>query len=64
MPMTPQQKMFAERSRITKQCHAKLSKAKGTGPMFKDKFVAQTKDAPVGSAERILYECVEAKLAK
>lgn len=62
--MTPQQKMFAERSKATKQCHAKLAKATKTADMFKGQFVAQTKDAPAGSAERMLYQCVEAKLKK
>lgn len=56
--------MFAERSKATKQCHAKLAKATKTADMFKGQFVAQTKDAPAGSAERMLYQCVEAKLKK
>jgi hypothetical protein len=62
--MTPQQKAFSERSKVTKQCHTKLSKAKSTADLFKGQFVAQTKGGSAGSAGRILYECVEAKLAK
>jgi hypothetical protein len=53
--MTPQQKMFAERSRALKICHAKLSKAEATKEAFKGKFVPATKGS-------LLDQCIEAKL--